>query len=97
MSGDFNTAFIILIVGMITIFLVLSLVVISGNLLIKIVNRFHTEEIPAMKDLSTPDSNESNPFPKTHNTDDKEIAALVTAVDILTKGKGTITSIKKIN
>ncbi len=87
MSETFSTALIILLVGMITIFLVLSLVVFSGNMLIRIVNRFYKEEIPIIEEKTKPFAEDQK----------KKIASIVSAVDIVTQGKGKITSIQKIN
>ncbi len=42
MNEEFNMAFSLLAVGMITVFIVLALVVATGNLLIRIVNKFIT-------------------------------------------------------
>lgn len=50
MTQDFSTAFTLLAIGMITVFLVLFLVVLTGNLLIRFVNRLApkaVEGIPA--------------------------------------------------
>ncbi len=40
MDGELSTALSLLAIGMITVFIVLLLVVITGNLLIRVVNRF---------------------------------------------------------
>jgi len=40
MDGDISTALSLLTIGMITVFLVLLLVVVTGNILIHLVNRF---------------------------------------------------------
>lgn len=44
MESDFSTAFSLLAIGMITVFVVLALVVLTGNLLIRFVNRISSEE-----------------------------------------------------
>ncbi|MEZ4829024.1 MAG: OadG family protein [Bacteroidia bacterium] len=87
MSENFQTAIVLLIVGMITIFVVLSLVVLSGNALIRLVNRYFPEHSPPKP--AFPQSVSSPPI--TSNT----LAAIVAAVDIHTGGKGKITSIEK--
>ena len=43
MGSDFSTALSLLAIGMITVFMVLLLVVVTGNILIRIVNRFYVE------------------------------------------------------
>ena len=83
MEGDFSTALMLLAVGMITVFAVLCLVVLLGNLLIRIVNKFH-KEIPLVIE------NEANAF----NGD--KLAAIVAAVEVVTRGRGKVTSISKM-
>lgn len=80
--GDLTIAFQVLIIGMVTVFVILSLVVLTGRLLINIVNRFHV----------TPDTK----LPLPEKNADAEIVAIVAAVDAITNGKGRIKSIKKL-
>ncbi|MCB0835826.1 MAG: OadG family protein [Bacteroidia bacterium] len=93
MSETFTTAFLILFVGMITIFLVLSLVVLSGNVLIRIVNAFHQEE----KVVPNKAIRRSSVSSEKHGMEEEKLAAIIGAVEILTQGKGKIISIEKIN
>lgn len=89
MSSDLNTALSLLIIGMTTVFTILSLVVITGKVLIRMVNRFSPDIIPKPVLAS--------PLEVDHNdTDESEIAAIVAAVEVITKGKGRIKSIDKI-
>lgn len=44
MDTNFSTALMLLAVGMITVFVVLALVVFTGNVLIRLVNRFSPKE-----------------------------------------------------
>jgi oxaloacetate decarboxylase gamma subunit len=81
--SELTTAFQVLVIGMVTVFVILSLVVLTGRLIINIVNRFHI----------TP--NTRLPLPK--KDDESEIAAIVAAVDAITEGKGRITNIKKLD
>ena len=76
-------AFTLLISGMITIFVVLSLVVLVGNLLINLANRWAPERPTPSRDL--PPASEP------------QLAAIVAAVEIMTKGKGKILEITKEN
>jgi len=85
MDESINTALTLLGVGMITVFIVLLCVVIAGNLLISFVNKF--QPISVEKPKSKKASNEINT---------STVAAINAAVEIFTKGKGTITSISKI-
>lgn len=82
MSEAFSTAFSLLVIGMITVFVVLTLVVLTGNLLIRFVNRF----LPA---TGGPPHTEAGSGPA--------IAAITATVDTVTKGKGTITKIEREN
>jgi len=77
---DLSAAFTLLAIGMITVFVVLLLVVLVGNLLIYFVNRF----------LSPPDSNSGS------SISSKEVAVLAATVEAITQGQGTITKIEKI-
>lgn len=90
MSENFQTALTVLAVGMTTVILILSLVVLSGNLLIKVVNRFvPVNEVPkAKRSKSGFSKNKNNPA---------VIAAITAAVSAATGGTGTITSIEKID
>ncbi len=83
MSEDLQTAFILLGVGMITVFVVLSLVVLTGRGLISIVNRYFTTPsiIPPAEHPITP----------------KKIAAISAAVEIFTQGQGSIQHIRPID
>jgi len=83
MEGDFSTALILLAVGMITVFAVLFLVVLLGNILIRIVNRFH-KDIPQV----------INEVPTTVGAG--KLAAIVAAVEVVTSGRGQVTSIEKL-
>jgi oxaloacetate decarboxylase gamma subunit len=85
MNEAFSTAFMLLAVGMITVFTILALIVIFGNILIPLVNRFVPEaEITRVIKSSKPVS-----------IDPRKMAAIVSAVDIVTEGKARVTSITK--
>ncbi|MEQ8472869.1 MAG: hypothetical protein RIC35_16875 [Marinoscillum sp.] len=75
-----STAFTLLGIGMITVFVVLSLVVITGNLLIRFVNILSVSQ-----DQESPSSDE----------DPGVIAAITAAVEIVTRGKGRIKKIER--
>lgn len=72
-------------VGMITVFFVLLCVVLLGNLLIRFVNKY----VPLMEPIKAPQANAAISTIK--------IAAITSAIEVFTKGKGNITSIKKLN
>ena len=87
MSDEFNTAFLLLAVGMITVFTILALIVVLGNWLIRIINRFFSEKAVAIiKPVGI------------HTTEiqSNKLAAIVAAVDITTKGRGKVSSVKKL-
>ncbi|WP_339789995.1 OadG family transporter subunit [uncultured Imperialibacter sp.] len=74
-------------VGMITVFLVLALVVLTGNALIKFVNTFVPETLQASpKSPSTPTSQVAS----------KKVAAITSAVHQLSGGKANIQKIEKL-
>lgn len=86
MNEDLNTALLLMGVGMVTVFLVLTCVVILGNVLTRFVNRF----VPVVESVPVKSSSSDTiQAPK--------IAAITSAVEIFTKGKGQIKSIKKLN
>ena len=89
MEGVFGTAFMLLVVGMITVFSVLLMVVILGKMLIRLVNSLH-KEVPVSTKPIESHSHESHLTPN-------KLAVLVSAVDIATSGKGHIKSIEKID
>lgn len=82
MESQITTALSLLGIGMVTVFLVLFLVVSSGNLLIILVNKLSKDEAPPAKAASI---------------DPNELVAITAAVEAFTQGKGRITNIEKIN
>ncbi|MCB0661162.1 MAG: OadG family protein [Saprospiraceae bacterium] len=87
MENNIQSALILLVVGMLTVFLILTLVVVTGNVLIRLVNRFATEEVKAVKKkVAAGLQKQLNP---------KTLAAITAAVEIATGGKGKIVKIEK--
>jgi len=86
MSEDFSTATLLLVVGMVTVFTILGLIVLFGNWLILLSNRFFPE--PAKIAIN-------NIVASSKEIDPKKLAAIVTAVDIITSGKGKVESIRR--
>lgn len=80
MTSTLYTALTLLLIGMITVFVVLSLVVITGNVLIRIVNRF----FPVLSDKTG--LSELSP---------EKISAITAAIEIITEGRGKVKSIEK--
>jgi oxaloacetate decarboxylase (Na+ extruding) subunit gamma len=85
--NDMGIAFELLIVGMVTVFIMLALVVILGNLIIRFVNHFLPEVTKVSKQITEAAISEINP---------KKMAAIVSAVNTVTKGTGRVTKIEKI-
>lgn len=85
--NDMGIALELLGVGMVTVFLILSLVVILGNLIIRFVNRFIPEIQKVSAQISDSAKAEIHP---------NKMAAIVSAVNKVTKGTGRVTRVKKI-
>lgn len=84
MEENLNNAFSLMVVGMITVFLILLLVVLIGNLLIRITNRYWPlPEGPGKKGGG----------PKAINSG--TLTAIVAAVEVVTAGRGSITKIDR--
>lgn len=81
---NLDEALSLLLVGMVTVFIILALVVFIGNLVIRLTNRF----IPAPVQPDIP----ATPGRKMHS---KKLAAIVAAVDVVTGGKGKVGRIEK--
>jgi len=77
-----NEAISVMIVGMITVFFILFVIVFIGNLIIRLSNKYLPEEVVKLKKANVPSNN-------THS-------AIVAAIDIVTKGRGKVTNITKL-
>ncbi|MBN1115747.1 MAG: OadG family protein [Bacteroidales bacterium] len=84
MEQNLGNALSIMIVGMVTVFLILWLVVLIGNALIRLTNKFW------------PESEISKKANAALTASDGTVAAIIAAVDVVTKGKGKITKITKL-
>lgn len=73
-------------VGMITVFIILFLVILVGNLIIRFVNKYFPGElagkVPVNRQATEPDP--------------RKVAAIVSAVRIISKGKGYVTRIERL-
>ena len=92
MNEQLSTALVVLLVGMITVFVVLSLVVLSGKVLISIVNKY----APEKSSKKTTTSRTSPITRKSSQISSSKVAAIVAAVQQVTQGKGYIRDIKRI-
>lgn len=89
MSPDVQTALSLLLIGMLSVFVILFLVVSAGRFLIYIVNTYFPVAANE-KNLGVPRTIYS---PKSINR--KKLAAITAAVDHITHGQGKIVSIEK--
>lgn len=85
MTESFDQAWVLLGVGMVTVFSVLLLVVLIGNTLISLVNRF-------MPDSSSPKTEESD---SKGDISSSKMAAIVAGVKNVTGGRGSVDEIRK--
>jgi oxaloacetate decarboxylase gamma subunit len=85
--SEMGVAFQLLGVGMITVFVILALVFIIGNLIIRFVNKYIGEDIK---------SQTKNSGNQTVAINAKKMAAIVSVVNLITKGTGRVTDIKKL-
>ena len=89
MSAELQTALLLLVVGMITVFIILSLVVLTGRILIWVVNNYFSPEEKIAYDYTVP-------FVEDDVLYKKKLAAIAAAVEIATGGKGKIVKIEKM-
>lgn len=85
---NMETALLLLVVGMGTVFAILLLLIYLGKFLIALVNKYAPEEEVAVKQI-TP----KGPLPIPSNI----LTAIAAAVNVVTHGKGKITKVEKIN
>lgn len=79
MESTVSNAFLLLLVGMITVFVILALVVATGKLLIQLTNSMYKEPETVIEDGMNP----------------KHIALLSAVVEHVTAGQGSLQSIEK--
>ena len=87
MGVEINQVLELFAVGMLTVFFILILVVVIGNSIIIFVNKFYPEDKKAQKVFQKE---------KTTKFNNKKLVAIVSAVDILTQGKGKVIEVKKV-
>lgn len=85
MESTISNALILLAIGMITVFLILALVAISGNLLIKIVNKYAPEPTKKLIRASRP-----------NGTAPEIVVAIAAVVETVTAGHGKVEHIQKV-
>ncbi len=82
MEENLKLALSLMIIGMSTVFAILFLVVAGAKIMIRWVNKFHPDQAADLGFLKA---------------DNKKLAAIVAAVNIVTRGKGKIVRISKID
>ena len=84
---NLETAFLLMVVGMATVFVILLIVIYLGKLLISLVNKYAPEEVVSVKQTSS-----QAPVPIPGNI----LAAITAAVTVVTQGKGKVTKVEKL-
>ena len=84
---NLETAFLLMVVGMATVFVILLIVIYLGKLLISLVNKYAPEEVVSVKQTSS-----QAPVPIPGNI----LAAITAAVNVVTQGKGKVTTVEKL-
>lgn len=89
--SDIQTGFMLLAIGFPTVFLILWLVILLGKGLVLIVNKYVPEKIPAgmVPEVLSVVSAQDRISPS-------KVAAVVSAVNLVTGGKARITAIEKL-
>ncbi len=84
---NLQTAFLLMVVGMTTVFLILLIVIYMGKGLISLVNTYAPEEVAPPKkrtSIATPAIPQDT------------LAVIATAVQLVTNGKGSVSKVEKI-
>ncbi|MCY1719196.1 OadG family protein [Prolixibacteraceae bacterium Z1-6] len=76
----------LMLTGMSTVFFILIMVVVLGNLIIRLTNKF--APVPVASTVGAGKS--------TQEISPSKLAAIISAVEITTKGQGKVTSIEKL-
>ena len=84
---NLETAFLLMVVCMATVFVILLIVIYLGKLLISLVNKYAPEEVVSVKQTSS-----QAPVPIPGNI----LAAITAAVNVVTQGKGKVTKVEKL-
>ena len=84
---NIETAILLMVVGMATVFVILLIVIYLGKLLITLVNKYAPEEVAPAKQ-ETP----RGPAPIPGNI----LTAITAAVNVVTQGKGKVTKVEKL-
>ena len=83
---NLETALLLMVVGMTTVFAILLIVIYLGKGLTALVNRFAPEEVIAVRQMN------NAPVPISGNV----LAAISAAVTVVTHGKGKVAKVEKV-
>lgn len=89
MNDQFSEALQLMIVGMLTVFCILLIVIVFGTLLIKLVNKYAPEEVQTKKSVAAVNN-------AVQQVDATVKAVIDAAVAQITGGKGRVTKITKL-
>ena len=92
MGESVSTAVLVSMIGMVTVFVILGLVVLTGKILIHFVNAFFP-----IAETTAPAPSALRRQAKKNSFDKSTLAAIVTTIDTITHGKGKVSKIEKIN
>ena len=84
---NIETAILLMVVGMATVFVILLIVIYLGKLLISLVNKYAPEEVAHVNREA-----QRGPAPIPGNI----LAAITAAVNVVTQGKGKVTKVEKL-
>ena len=84
---NIETALLLMVVGMATVFVILLIVIYLGKFLIAMVNKYAPEEVVPVKRET-----QKGPAPVPSNI----LAAITAAVNVVTLGKGKVTKVEKL-
>lgn len=84
---NIETAILLMVVGMATVFVILLIVIYLGKLLITLVNKYAPEEVVPVRQEAP-----KGPVPVPGNI----LAAITAAVNVVTQGKGKVTKVEKL-
>jgi len=89
---NLETGLLLMVVGMATVFVILLIVIYLGKGLIGLVNKYAPEEIIVKKQAPALQQVQATP---SESISGSATAAIVSAISIVTKGKGQVTKIEK--
>lgn len=95
---NLETGLLLMVVGMATVFVILLIVIYLGKGLIALVNKYAPEEIIVKKHVSSlqAQTNLQMQTNVSESTSGSTTAAIISAVSMVTGGKGNVTKIEKL-